>query len=77
MAISTLLWLLLATALMRITMAAATRWKILVGLVTKTSVENNMQAYMIAGLLLGFSYLALAGLETLFNFFIWLKERNR
>jgi len=36
-----------------------------------------MQAYMIAGLLLGFSYLAFAGLETLLNFFIWLKKRNR
>jgi len=36
-----------------------------------------MQAYMIAGMLLGFSYLALAGLETLVNFILWLKERNR
>jgi len=36
-----------------------------------------MQAYMIAGLMLGFSYLALAGLETLTNFILWLKERHR
>jgi len=36
-----------------------------------------MQAYMIAGLMLGFSYLALAGLETLINFILWLKARHR
>jgi hypothetical protein len=77
MATSTLLWLLLAMALMRIIMADASRWKTLVGLVTKIFVENNMQAYMIAGLLLGFSYLALAGLETLLNFFFWLKDQDR
>jgi hypothetical protein len=36
-----------------------------------------MQAYMIAGLFLGFSYLAFAGLETLLNFFLWLKDQDR
>jgi uncharacterized membrane protein YqjE len=36
-----------------------------------------MQAYMIAGLLLGFSYLALSGLEILINFFFWLKDQDR
>jgi hypothetical protein len=36
-----------------------------------------MQAYMIAGLLFGFSYLAFAGLETLLNFFFWLKDQDR
>jgi uncharacterized membrane protein YqjE len=58
-------------------MVGATRWKTSVGLVIQKSVENNMQAYMIAGLLLGFSYLALAGLETLLNFFFWLKDQDR
>jgi len=58
-------------------MAGASRWKTSVGLVTKTSVENNMQAYIIAGSMLGFSYLALAGLETLINFGFWLWHNKR
>jgi hypothetical protein len=35
-----------------------------------------MDAYIIAGALLGFGFLALAVLETLINFVIWLFERR-
>ena len=35
-----------------------------------------MDAYIIAGALLGFAFLALAALETLVNFALWLFERR-
>jgi hypothetical protein len=56
--------------------AGATRWKTSVGLVIQKFVENNMDAYIIAGALLGFAFLALAVLETLVNFALWLFERR-
>ena len=46
-------------------------------LVIQKFVENNMDAYIIAGALLGFGFLALAVLETLINFAIWLWEQKR
>jgi hypothetical protein len=36
-----------------------------------------MDAYIIAGAMLGFAFLALAVLETLINFAIWLWEHKR
>jgi len=46
-------------------------------LVIQKFVENNMDAYIIAGTLLGFGFVALATLETIINFIIWLFENKR
>jgi hypothetical protein len=74
---SILLWLLQVTAQTKTMVADATRWKTSVGLVIQKSVENNMEKYIIAGALLGLGFLALALLETLINFGLWLWERKR
>ena len=51
--------------------------KIMDTLVIQKFVENNMDAYIIAGTLLGFGFLALVVLETIVNFALWLIENKR
>jgi len=68
----------LAMAQTKTMVAGAIRWKTSAGQVTKTSVENNMiEKYMLAIAGLGIFFLALAVLETLINFAIWLYEHKR